>query len=77
MLGCGADHPQLSSNEVMNDYNYNSTTLLCRMADYMENFKFHIGLNQKLSIFSIISVTQNSSLGFSLWRVRESPCSEI
>jgi hypothetical protein len=33
------------------------------MADYMENFKFHIGLNQKLSNFLIISVTQNSSFG--------------
>jgi len=37
----------------MNDYNYTSTTLLCRVAEYtyMEYFKFYIGLkfNQNTS----------------------------
>ena len=59
MLGRGADHPQLSSTEVMNDYNYTSTILLCRMAECVENFKFYVGLkfNQNLSNFSIMIVT--------------------
>jgi hypothetical protein len=65
MLGRGADHPQLSITEFVNDYNYTSTTLLCRMAEHMEHFKFYKGLkfNQNLSNYSFISVTQNSSFG--------------